>query len=65
MLNVIQISCKGRDSVPDNDAVNQFVYEVSFFVDSSILCISLNKMKDYLPFVRNGSRAFCLLGPRC
>lgn len=25
----VQISCKGRDSVPDNDAVNQFVYEVS------------------------------------
>ncbi|KAL8121500.1 uncharacterized protein LOC141659111 [Apium graveolens] len=28
----VKISCKGRDSVPDNDAVNQFVYEVSQFV---------------------------------
>lgn len=26
--DVVQIQCKGRDSVPDNEAVNCFVYEV-------------------------------------
>lgn len=28
----VKIACKGRDSVPENEAVNQFVYEVSQFV---------------------------------
>ncbi|CDP06519.1 unnamed protein product [Coffea canephora] len=28
----VKISCKGRDSVPENEAVNQFVYEVSQFL---------------------------------
>ncbi|THF94830.1 hypothetical protein TEA_014330 [Camellia sinensis var. sinensis] len=27
-----EIQCKGRDSVPDNEAVNYFVYEVSLFL---------------------------------
>ncbi|KAL7248481.1 hypothetical protein ACSBR2_003251 [Camellia fascicularis] len=27
-----KIQCKGRDSVPDNEAVNYFVYEVSLFL---------------------------------
>ncbi|XP_052172347.1 uncharacterized protein LOC127788268 [Diospyros lotus] len=28
----VKIQCKGRDSVPDNEAVNYFVYEVSQFL---------------------------------
>ncbi|KAL5555204.1 hypothetical protein UlMin_037440 [Ulmus minor] len=28
----VKIACKGRDSVPDNASVNQFVYEVSQFL---------------------------------
>ncbi|CAI9098387.1 OLC1v1035024C1 [Oldenlandia corymbosa var. corymbosa] len=28
----VKIACKGRDSVPDNESVNQFVYEVSQFL---------------------------------
>ncbi|KAF5953668.1 hypothetical protein HYC85_006524 [Camellia sinensis] len=28
----VKIQCKGRDSVPDNEAVNYFVYEVSLFL---------------------------------
>ncbi|KAM7463992.1 hypothetical protein LguiA_032113 [Lonicera macranthoides] len=28
----LKICCKGRDSVPDNEAVNQFVYEISQFI---------------------------------
>ncbi|KAL3536484.1 hypothetical protein ACH5RR_004945 [Cinchona calisaya] len=28
----LKISCKGRDSVPENEAVNHFVYEVSQFL---------------------------------
>lgn len=28
----VKFNCKGRDSVPDNEAVNQFVYEVSQFL---------------------------------
>ncbi|KAI5663666.1 hypothetical protein M9H77_22989 [Catharanthus roseus] len=28
----VKISCKGRDSVPDNESVNRFVYEVSQFL---------------------------------
>ncbi|XP_073149927.1 uncharacterized protein [Henckelia pumila] len=28
----VKIACKGRDSVPENEAVNKFVYEVSQFI---------------------------------
>lgn len=28
---MVQIQCKGRDSVPDNESVNIFVHEVRFF----------------------------------
>lgn len=37
----VQIQCKGRDSVPDNEAVNCFVYEVIFWYDTSILFLAL------------------------
>ncbi|KAK1384994.1 mRNA guanylyltransferase [Heracleum sosnowskyi] len=30
-VKYVKISCKGRDSVPDNSAVNRFVYEVAQF----------------------------------
>ncbi|PSS23801.1 MRNA guanylyltransferase [Actinidia chinensis var. chinensis] len=31
-IKYVKIQCKGRDSVPDNEAVNQFVYEVLQFL---------------------------------
>lgn len=31
-IKYVKINCKGRDSVPENEAVNQFVYEVSQFL---------------------------------
>lgn len=34
----IKIQCRGRDSVPENEAVNCFVYEVSFLLDVSLIC---------------------------
>lgn len=29
---LIQLNCKGRGSVPENEAVNQFVYEACYFL---------------------------------
>ncbi|KAG8044111.1 hypothetical protein GUJ93_ZPchr0047g2820 [Zizania palustris] len=29
----LKIACKGRDTVPDNESVNEFVYEVMMFLD--------------------------------
>ncbi|KAG5554064.1 hypothetical protein RHGRI_011811 [Rhododendron griersonianum] len=34
----VKIQCRGRDSVPENEAVNCFVYEVSFLLDVSLIC---------------------------
>ena len=31
---IVQIYCKGRDAVPENTAVNTFVYEVCFFCNT-------------------------------
>ncbi|MFS7945550.1 putative mRNA (guanine-N(7)-)-methyltransferase [Helianthus anomalus] len=32
-IKYVKINCKGRGSVPENEAVNQFVYEVSQFLE--------------------------------